>query len=57
MNNMKMTTDDLYTLYNDDPDFKRYVDEWARNHNLSKDEIFTFVILREYVKYLKEGRK
>lgn len=52
-----MMTEELYDLYERDPDFRRYVDEWARNHNLSKDEIFRFDILREYVKYLKEGKK
>lgn len=52
-----MMTEELYDLYERDEDFRHYVDEWARNHNLSKDEIFRFNILREYVKYLKEGRK
>lgn len=56
MNNMKMTTDELYSLYKDDADFKRYVDEWSRNHNLTIFEIFRFDILREYAKWLKEQK-
>ena len=53
---MKMNTDELYTLYKDDADFKRYVDEWSRNHHLSIFEIFRFDILREYAKWLKEQK-
>ena len=53
---MKMTIDDLYTLYKDDPDFKQYVDEWSRNHDLSIFEIFRFDILKEYAKWLKEQK-
>lgn len=56
MNNMKMTTDELYLLYKDDADFKRYVDEWSRNHNLTIFEIFRFDILKEYAKWLKEQK-
>lgn len=52
-----MNTDELYTLYKDDVDFKRYVDEWSRNHNLTIFEIFHFDILREYAKWLKEQKK
>lgn len=52
-----MTTDELYQLYQDDPDFKRYVDEWSRNHDLSIFEIFRFDILKEYAKWLKEVKK
>ena len=54
---MKMTTDELYSLYKDDSDFKRYVDEWSRNHHLSIFEIFRFDILKEYAKWLKENKK
>lgn len=53
---MKMTTDELYSLYKDDVDFKRYVDEWSKNHNLTIFEIFRFDILREYAKWLKEQK-
>ena len=50
-------TDELYTQYQNDEDFKRYVDEWAKKHNLSIYEIFRFDILKEYSKWLKEVKK
>lgn len=49
--------DELRTLYKTDADFRHYVDEWSRNHNLTKEQIFEFDILREYAKWLKENRK
>ena len=49
--------DELRTLYKTDADFRHYVDEWSRNHNLSKEQIFEFDILQEYVKWLKEVEK
>lgn len=57
MSSMNMTTDDLYQLYNDDPDFKRYVDEWVRNHDIDISEIFRFYTLKEYAKWLEEVKK
>jgi hypothetical protein len=53
-NNM---TDELYELYKRDPDFKSYVDLWAKNHDLSIYEVFRFIILQEYAKWLKENKK
>lgn len=50
-------TDELYTLYETDPDFKEYVDKWAHNHDLSIFEVFRFNILQEYAKWLKEVKK
>jgi hypothetical protein len=50
-------TDELYTLYREDADFKEYVDKWAHNHDLSIYEVFRFNILREYAKWLKEKKK
>ena len=50
-------TNELYELYKTDADFKEYVDRWCKNHNLSVDEAFTFNILREYAKYVKEKNK
>lgn len=49
-------TDELYTLYQEDEDFKTYVDLWAKNHDLSIFEVFRFSILREYEKWLKEQK-
>ena len=50
-------TDELYNLYQQDKDFKDYVDKWAQNHNLSIYEVFRFNILQEYAKWLKEVKK
>lgn len=52
-----MNTDELYTLYKDDADFKRYVDLWADNHDLSIYEVFRFNILQEYANYIRENKK
>jgi len=49
--------DEYYDLYKRDPDFKEYVDKWAKNHDLSIFEVFRFNLLQEYAKYLKEGKK
>ena len=48
--------EELYDLYKRDDDFKHYVDEWCRNHNLNKEQVFEFNILREYAKFLKERK-
>lgn len=53
----KVRMDGLAALYENDPDFKRYVDEWVRNHNLEPEQIFCFNILREYADYLRESKK
>ena len=50
-------TDELYNLYQQDPDFHRYVDLWAKNHDLSIFEVFRFNILQEYAKWIKEQKK
>lgn len=50
-------TKELNTLYKNDPDFKHYVDEWCRNHNLEKEQVFNFNILREYAKYVRENKE
>lgn len=50
-------SEELYELYQSDADFKRYVDEWCRNHDLSIWEAFRFNILQEYAKYIKEAKK
>lgn len=54
---MKETTSEYYQLYDDDPDFKCYVDKWCRNHTLTKEQVFEFNILREYAKWLREVKK
>lgn len=54
---MTIMTDELYDLYKRDPDFAKYVDKWAHNHNLSIFEVFRFDILKEYAKWLKENKK
>lgn len=53
----KVRMDGLAALYENDPAFKRYVDEWARNHNLEPEQIFRLNILREYADYLRENKK
>ena len=50
-------TDELYDLYKRDPDFKEYVDKWAKNHDLSIYEVFRFKTLQEYARWLKENKK
>lgn len=50
-------TDELYNLYQQDKDFKEYVDKWAQNHDLSIYEVFRFNILQEYAKWLREVKK
>lgn len=50
-------SEELYELYQSDKDFKAYVDKWAHNHDLSIFEVFTFDILKEYAKWLKENKK
>lgn len=50
-------TDELYNLYRENDDFKRYVDLWAKNHDLSIYEVFRFNILQEYAKWLKEQNR
>lgn len=50
-------SEELYDLYQRDPDFKAYVDKWAHNHDLSIFEVFRFNILGEYAKWLKEKKK
>ena len=50
-------TDELYDLYKRDPNFKEYVDKWAKNHDISIYEVFRFNILQEYAKWLKENKK
>ena len=50
-------TEELYTLYQEDADFKEYVDKWAKNHDLSIYEVFRFDILKGYAKWLKEVKK
>lgn len=50
-------SEELYTLYQEDADFKEYVDKWARSHGLSIWEVFRFNILQEYSKWLKENKR
>lgn len=50
-------SEELYTLYQEDADFKEYVDRWCKQHNLSIFEAFQFNLIREYAKYVKEGKK
>ena len=50
-------TDELYDLYQRDPNFKEYVDKWAHNHDFRISEVFRFNILQEYAKWLKENKK
>lgn len=50
-------TDELYTLYRENNDFKEYVDRWCKNRDKSIFEAFNFVIVREYAKWLKESKK
>ena len=50
-------SEELYTLYQEDADFKEYVDRWCKQHNLSIFEAFQLNLIREYAKYVKEGKK
>lgn len=50
-------TDELYNLYKQDEDFKRYVDEWCKARNVSIFEAFRLNILQEYGKWIKEVKK
>ena len=50
-------SEELYDLYQRDPDFKEYVDKWAKNHDLSIWEVFRMNILKEYAKWLREVKK
>ena len=49
-------SDELYTLYKTDDDFKKYVDHWCKNHDLGVSEALRLNILQEYAKYLKERK-
>lgn len=48
-------SEELKKLYENDQDFRHYVDEWCRNHKLEKEQVFEFNILKEYAKYVREG--
>ena len=50
-------SEELYTLYQEDADFREYVDKWAKKHDLGIFEVFRFDILKEYAKWLKEVKK
>lgn len=50
-------TDELYTLYRENNDFKEYVDRWCKARGNGIFEAFNFVIVREYAKWLKESKK
>ena len=49
--------DELLTLYNQDEDFKRYVDAYRQKHDLTLQEAISHYVLREYGKWLKEQKK
>ena len=48
--------EELYTLYQNDEDFKEYVDRWCKNHDLGVFEALRLNILQEYARYLKERK-
>jgi len=50
-------TDELYDLYKQDEDFKRYVDEWCRKHDLGIFEAFRMRILQEYGEWRRQQAK
>lgn len=50
-------TDELYTMYRENDDFKGYVDRWCKNHDKSIYEAFRYVLVKEYAKWLKEQKK
>ena len=45
----------LKDLYNDDPDFKAYVDNYCRSYNLQVDEALSHELIRQVALYYKEG--
>lgn len=49
--------DELLTLYNQDEDFKHYVDAYRTKHNLTLQQAISHVTLQEYGKYIKETKK
>ena len=50
-------SEELKKLYENDQEFRHYVDEWCRNHKLEKEQVFEFNILKEYAKYVREAKK
>lgn len=49
-------TDELYEQYKNDKDFKHYVDQWAKNHNLYislEDEQRAIGVAQEIVEKIK----
>ena len=50
-------TDELYTMYRENDDFKGYVDRWCKNRDRNIYEAFRFVLVKEYAKLLKEQKK
>jgi hypothetical protein len=50
-------SEEMYELYKNDPDFKRYVDAFCKPRGLSIFEAFLFRIIIEYADYLKKTKE
>lgn len=48
------TTQDFYQ---NDADFKHYVDHWSWKHNVPVEEVLTYEITRLYMEQLKEKKE
>ena len=53
---ISVNSDEIYTLYKQDNDFKEYVDKWCKKHDLSIFEAFRMAILREYYEDYKKRK-
>jgi hypothetical protein len=42
----------MKNYYNTNPEFKEYVDRYAKKHGISVDEALTHKIVKEFYKYL-----
>lgn len=50
-------SDEIYTLYKQDNDFKEYVDKWCKKHDLSIFEAFRMKIVQGYAERLIKERE
>jgi hypothetical protein len=52
-----MNNKDIRKLYDNDSDFKRYVDECRKNNRHTVDEEIELITIQEVAKYYQERRK
>ena len=51
-----MTKDNILDCYQNNEDFKHFVDHWAEKHNVPVEEVLTYEITRLYAESIKERR-